>query len=43
MGYAYLQLRNKAQAIESFRMALSINPNLDKVRHRLERLEINLF
>ena len=40
MGHAYLQLRDKSQAIESFRIALSINPNLDKVRHHLERLEL---
>ena len=38
MGHAYLQLMDRAQAIECFRQALAINPNLENVRRHLERL-----
>ena len=38
MGHAYLQLRNKPEAIECFHRALAINPNLDTVRRHLERI-----
>jgi len=38
MGHAYLQLRNKPEAIECFHKALEINPNLDTVRRHLERI-----
>jgi len=38
MGHAYIQLRNKQEAIECFHRALSINPNLESVRRHLERL-----
>lgn len=38
MGHAYLQLRNKPEAIECFHQALAINPNLDTIRRHLERI-----
>jgi tetratricopeptide (TPR) repeat protein len=38
MGHAYLQMSDKYMAIECFRRALSINPNLENVRRHLERL-----
>ena len=38
MGHAYLQLRNRAKAIECFHQALAINPNLDTIRRHLERI-----
>jgi len=38
MGHAYLQLRNKPEAIECFHRALTINPNLETVRRHLERI-----
>ena len=43
MGHAYLQLQDKPQAIECFRQALAINPNLEKVRYHLERLILKPF
>ena len=43
MGHAYLQLRDKSLAIECFRRALTINPNLEKVRRHLERLMLSPF
>ena len=38
MGHAYLQLHDQPSAIECFRQALAINPNLESVRRHLERL-----
>jgi len=38
MGHAYLQLRNKPEAIECFHQALAINPNLETIRRHLERI-----
>jgi tetratricopeptide (TPR) repeat protein len=35
MGHAYLQLRDKLQAIECFQQALTINPNLETIRGHL--------
>jgi len=43
IGHAYLQLHDTSQAIEYFRLALTINPNLDKVRSHLERLMLKPF
>ena len=39
MGHAYLQLRDWASAIESFRTALRINPNLNQVKKTVARIE----
>jgi len=38
MGQAYLQLRDPAAALESFRRALRLNPGLDGVRAQVVRL-----
>lgn len=38
MGYAYLKLRNLRSALEAFRRALKINPNLEAVRLEVNRL-----
>ncbi|MDR0609181.1 MAG: tetratricopeptide repeat protein [Planctomycetaceae bacterium] len=38
MGHAYLQLKNREQAIVCFQQALHINPNLESVRRHLERI-----
>ncbi|MCS7237595.1 MAG: tetratricopeptide repeat protein [Thermoguttaceae bacterium] len=38
MGYAYLKLRNFRGALEAFRRALKINPNLEAVRLEVNRL-----
>jgi len=43
MGHAYLQLQDKTQAIECFRQALEVNPNLESVRRHLERLILKPF
>ena len=43
MGHAYLQIQDKSHAIECFRRALSINPNLSDIRRRLEQLILNPF
>ena len=43
MGHAYLQLRDKLQAIECFQQALTINPNLETIRGHLERLMLKPF
>ena len=38
MGRAYLQLGNHVSALESFRRALRLNPNLEEVRAQVTRL-----
>ena len=38
MGQAYLELNNPVSALESFRRALRLNPNLEGVRARVVRL-----
>jgi tetratricopeptide (TPR) repeat protein len=38
MGQAYLQLNNQVSALECFRRALRLNPNLEGVRVQIERL-----
>jgi len=38
MGQAYLQLDNRVSALECFRRALRLNPNLEGVRVQVERL-----
>jgi tetratricopeptide (TPR) repeat protein len=38
MGQAYLELDNHVSALESFRRALRLNPNLEDVRVQVERL-----
>jgi len=38
MGQAYLRLGNQVSALESFRRALRLNPNLEDVRAQVERL-----
>lgn len=38
MGQAYLQLGNHVSALECFRRALRLNPNLEGVRVQIERL-----
>ena len=38
MGQAYLELNNAVSALESFRRALRVNPNLEGVRARVVRL-----
>lgn len=38
MGQAYLQLGNRVSALESFRRALRLNPNLEGVRAQVDRL-----
>ncbi|MBN1590497.1 MAG: tetratricopeptide repeat protein [Pirellulales bacterium] len=38
MGQAYLQLRNQVSALECFRRALRLNPNLEGVRVQIDRL-----
>jgi tetratricopeptide (TPR) repeat protein len=38
MGHAYFHLGNTPEAIECFHLALEINPNLEKVRHYLEKI-----
>lgn len=38
MAQAYLQLGNQVSALESFRRALRLNPNLEDVRAHVERL-----
>ena len=43
MGHAYLQLREKSEAIECFRRALAINPNSETARQRLEQLLLKPF
>jgi tetratricopeptide (TPR) repeat protein len=43
MGHAYLQLRDKSQAIECFRRVLSINPNSETARRHLEQLLLKPF
>jgi len=43
MGHAYLQLRDTSQAIECFRRVLSINPNSETARRRLEQLLLKPF
>ena len=43
MGHAYLQIRDWAAAIESFRVALKINPNLGQVRKTIARIEQMMF
>ncbi|MEZ6095115.1 MAG: tetratricopeptide repeat protein [Pirellulaceae bacterium] len=39
MGNAFLQLDNVQAALESFRLALDINPDLDNVRGQVQHLE----
>ena len=39
MGHCYLQLNELILSLESFRRALSINPNLESVRAQITRLE----
>lgn len=43
MGHAHLQLQDIIQAIECFRNALSINPNLESIRRHMERLILKPF
>jgi tetratricopeptide (TPR) repeat protein len=38
MGQAYLQLENQVSALECFRRALRLNPNLEGVRVQIDRL-----
>ncbi len=38
MGHAYLELGNRAAALEAFRRALRLNPGLEAVRIQVERL-----
>jgi tetratricopeptide (TPR) repeat protein len=38
MGHAYLRLNNRLSALESFRRALRLNPNLEDVRAQVARL-----
>ncbi len=38
MGQAYLRLENQVSALESFRRALRLNPNLEDVRAQVTRL-----
>ncbi len=38
MGHAYLRLKNRVSALESFRRALRLNPNLEDVRAQVARL-----
>jgi len=38
MGHGYLQLKDEENAVICFQHALGINPNLESVRHHLERL-----
>ncbi len=38
MAHAYLQLKEKELAVQSFRHALRINPSLESVRRHLERI-----
>jgi tetratricopeptide (TPR) repeat protein len=38
MGHAYLRLKNPVSALESFRRALRLNPNLEDVRAQVTRL-----
>jgi tetratricopeptide (TPR) repeat protein len=38
MGHAYLRLKNRISALESFRRALRLNPNLEDVRAHVTRL-----
>jgi len=38
MGHAYLELDNHVSALESFRRALRLNPNLEGVRVQVTRL-----
>lgn len=38
MGQAYLQLNNRVSALESFRRALRLNPDLEDVRAKVHRL-----
>ncbi|HBO44781.1 MAG TPA: hypothetical protein DD670_12800 [Planctomycetaceae bacterium] len=38
MGHAYLQLENQVSALECFRRALRLNPNLEGVRVQIDRL-----
>ena len=38
MAQAYLRLGNQVSALESFRRALRLNPNLEDVRAQVERL-----
>jgi cytochrome c-type biogenesis protein CcmH/NrfG len=39
MGQAYLELGNKLSALESFRRALRLNPDLEAVRAQVIRLK----
>jgi cytochrome c-type biogenesis protein CcmH/NrfG len=38
MGQAYLQLENPVSALECFRRALRLNPDLERVRVQVVRL-----
>ena len=38
MGQAYLELGNQVSALECFRRALRLNPNLEGVRVQIDRL-----
>ncbi|NQT41550.1 MAG: tetratricopeptide repeat protein, partial [Planctomycetes bacterium] len=38
MGQAYVQLGNRVSALESFRRALRLNPNLEGVRAQVDHL-----
>jgi tetratricopeptide (TPR) repeat protein len=39
MGQAYLELNDQADALESFRRALKLNPDLEGVRARVLQLQ----